>query len=656
MNATWRTSVILLPLSLLLVATLRAADDDAATANDDARRPPAVRTTDVPVIPDDVAEQLLQYQNVRAAAFRGWAPDGDGILIATRFGNSSQLHRVYEPGGRREQITFFDEPAGGRFIPNADDGSLLVSLSRGGSEKNQIYLVAPQSGALPQLLTDGVSRNLLGPVRDDGSQLVVRSNRRNGRDTDIYIRDTRDAGSERLVYETDGEYWVATDWSPDGGTLAMVRYVSINESYLGLLDVTSGKLTPLAGATDKVASFGNLVYAANGESLYVSTDARGEFQQLARLDLATKEYQWLSGDVDWDVADVEVDPNSGTVAFTVNEDGANTLYLIEDGKRRQVATPVGIIGSLDFSPDSERLGFSLARPDAPTDAYSLDLGTSQLTRWTFSEVGGLDTDSFIAPERIRFRTFDDREIPAWYFRPRGASEDSPAPVVVQIHGGPESQYRPFFSGLIQYYVNELGLAVIAPNVRGSAGYGKSYLKLDNGPLREDSVRDIGALLDWVAEQPELDGERVAVSGGSYGGYMVLASLVHHGDRLRGGIDVVGIASFISFLERTSPYRQDLRRAEYGDERDPAMRAIFERIDPTANADKINSALLVAHGVNDPRVPFFEAQQIADRVREHGHTVWTVYAENEGHGFGKKDNRDYFTAVEVMFLKAQLEIE
>jgi len=265
----------------------------------------------------------------------------------------------------------------------------------------------------------------------------------------------------------------------------------------------------------------------------------------------------------------------------------------------------------------------------------------------------LNPDLFTAPERIQFKSFDDRTIPAYYYKPRDASASKKAPVVISIHGGPESQYQPYFSSSSQYYVNDLGFAVIAPNVRGSAGYGKTYLKLDNAELREDSVKDIGALLDWIADQPELDESRVAVVGGSYGGYMVLASLVHYSDRLKAGVDIVGIASFTTFLENTAAYRQDLRRAEYGDERDPKMRAVFDQINPTSNADKIRSALMVAHGVNDPRVPFSEARQIAEKVRSQGRPVWTVYADNEGHGFAKKDNADYVRAVQVMFLKQHL---
>jgi dipeptidyl aminopeptidase/acylaminoacyl peptidase len=327
--------------------------------------------------------------------------------------------------------------------------------------------------------------------------------------------------------------------------------------------------------------------------------------------------------------------------------------LLEGDTPRALPLPLGIVSSIEFSPDGKQLGFTLSRPDAPADTYSLSLADEKLTRWTFSEVGGLNPDSFIAPQRIQFKSFDERTIPAYYFKPRAASSDNKAPVVISIHGGPESQYQPYFSGTSQYYVNDLGFAVIAPNVRGSAGYGKTYLKLDNAELREDSVKDIGALLNWIAQQPELDESRVAVVGGSYGGYMVLASLIHYGDRLKAGIDIVGIASCTTFLSNTAAYRQDLRRAEYGDETDPQMQAVFKRIDPTSNADKIRSALLVAHGVNDPRVPFSEAQQIADKVRSQGRPVWTVYADNEGHGFGKKDNADYLRAVQVMFLKQHL---
>ena len=578
-------------------------------------------------------------------------------------------------------------------------------MSQGGNENDQIYFFDRGTGRAT-LLTDGKSRNELGPVSEDGARMIVHSNRRNGRDTDIYVTDTRQPGGDTSLLETNGEFWIAADWSRDGSRLALLRYVSINESYPALLDVATKKLTPLpmpaktidnaqgdgsrfrpktrlvSDATsrkrlpspsappnlallDELAmapevqrsqkiAFGAAAFTPDGGSLYVTSDARGEYLELAKVDLASGKYEWLAPGLGWDVSDLEVDTDSGLVAFTVNEDGASRLYLLGEGKPVAVELPLGVIAGLEFSPDGKRLGFTLARPDAPADAYSIDIAggraVGEATRWTYSEVGGLNPATFVRPERIAFKSFDGREVPAHYYRPPGASREKPAPVVIDIHGGSEAQSRPIFSGPTQFLVIEAGIAVIYPNVRGSAGYGKTYLQLDNAQLREDSVKDIGALLDWIGRQPELDSSRIAVQGGSYGGYMVLASLVHYGERIRAGIDIVGIANFISFLERTSPYRQDLRRAEYGDERDAEMRKVFERISPLAGADKIRAALLVAHGVNDPRVPYFEAQQIAEKVRSAGRPVWTVYADNEGHGFAKKDNRDYLTAVQMLFLE------
>lgn len=640
--------------SLSIIGLLACLQVARSAEEADPRRPSAIATSGVPAIPPEVFQRLNQYQNVRAAAFLGWSPDQKGMLIGTRFGNTAQLYRVYEPSGRREQITFFDEPASGRFVPQSKDGAVLVTMSQGGNENTQVYLLDRRTGRTT-LLTDGVSKNDLGPIRDDGSQMIVHSNRRNGRDTDIFIADTRKPDTHQAVLETTNEYWRATDWSPDGKTLALIRYVSINESYPALLDIATKQLKPIPIPGGGKASYGTLKFSADGKSLYATTDVRGEYQQLARIALDGLEYQWLVDDLQWDIDEVEVDHTTGAVAFTVNEDGQSRLKLLtggvgDDGLPRAIELPLGIVAGLEFSDDGQTLGFTLARPDAPADAYSIAVGDGSLTRWSYSEVGGLNPESFVTPSRIQFTSFDSRTIPAYYYRPKNATTTKPAPVLINIHGGPEGQSRPNFSGTTQYYLNEMGIAVIYPNVRGSAGYGKTYLKLDNAELREDSVRDIGALLDWVLEQPELDQGRVAVTGGSYGGYMVLASLVNFPERIRAGVDIVGIGNFITFLERTSPYRQELRRAEYGNENDPKMRAVFERINPAGRVDQIRSALLVAHGTNDPRVPFFEAEQIADRVKAAGRSVWTVYADNEGHGFGKKDNRDYLTAVEVLFLQ------
>lgn len=675
-------------------------DADGTPADDaDPLKPPAITTENVPPIPNDLVERLRQYNDVRTASFRGWSPDGKGMLIATRFGNTTQLHRVHEPGGRREQISFLDEPVSGRFVPKAEDGAIVLSASRGGDENDQLFALDRKTGRVARL-TDGKSKNSLGPFRDDGSFVIVRSTQRNGKDFDLFVADPRRPGSMIPLLTTDGEYWAATDWSSDGNTLLLNRYVSINETYPALLswriierehpdDPTRTEVgidvderpIPIPGGGP--AAFGTLKFGNDGRFVYASTDADGEFRQLVRIRTSDLAFEPLAPEVEWDVREIEVAPQQALkgvnlLAFTVNAGGPSDVYLLADdvdgvlrkrprqaivagravvpGEPIKLTLPTGIVSGLEFSPDGKRLGFTLSPPNGPSDAYSLDLKSGKLERWTFSEVGGLDTSTFVTPELISYESFDGRQIPAFVFRPPIAAPDAPVPVVVGIHGGPESQYRPYLSGTDQFYLNELGFAVVRPNVRGSAGYGKSYLKLDNGPLREDSVKDIGALLDWIEKQPELDASRVAVVGGSYGGYMVLASLTHFPDRLEAGVDYVGIASFRTFLENTKAYRRDLRRAEYGDERDPKMAAVFEKIDPLNNVAKIKSALFVGHGVNDPRVPFSEAEQIVAAAKKNGLEPWTVYAADEGHGFRKQVNREYLSAATALFLWEHLKPE
>jgi dipeptidyl aminopeptidase/acylaminoacyl peptidase len=349
------------------------------------------------------------------------------------------------------------------------------------------------------------------------------------------------------------------------------------------------------------------------------------------------------------------------LAYSVNEDGLSRLYLRELAavpgraqERALASVPNGIVTSLRFDATGQHLGLTLYRPTAPGDVYVLSLAEDRLARWTRSEAGGLTAAQFVAPELVRYPTFDQvdgaaRQVPAFYFRPE-RDGDAPLPVIVLIHGGPEGQYRPYFSSTVQYLAGELGYAVIAPNVRGSSGYGKSYLQLDNGRRREDSVKDIGALLDWVGTRPELDAERVVVYGGSYGGYMVLAALVQYADRLAAGIEAVGISNFVTFLENTQPYRQDLRRVEYGDERDPEMRAFLQQISPLNQTDRMRKPLMISQGANDPRVPASESEQILAALQARNIPVWYVLAKDEGHGFRKKRNREYNLSAMGLFLQ------
>ena len=610
----------------------------------------------IPDIPQEIVDRMFQYQSTRSAAIEDWAPGG-GMLISTRFGDTRQLHFVERAGGARRQVTFFPEPVSRAAIcPDPARNAFLFTKDVGGGEFYQIFYFDMEEGKYT-MLTDGTSRHGNVVWSHRGDRFAYYSTRRNGRDWDIYVGDPDEPGRGVPVLERGGT-WYPVDWSPDDRRLLVSRYVSITDSYYYILDVDTGELTQVHPSEAEI-SYGPAVWAGDGKGLYITSDEGSEFRRLKYYDLESGRFTVLTPDIPWDVNRLEISDRGDRLAFTTNEDGISRLYILDTKDRtyRQVpGIPIGRVYGLRFHPDGRRLALVLNTPRTPGDVYVLDVEDDSLERWTYSEVGGLDTDSFVVPELIHYETFDrvegrPRMIPAFYYRPKKGS--GPFPVLIDIHGGPESQFVPYFRSTLQYYVNEMGIVVIAPNVRGSNGYGKSYLKLDNGYRREDSVRDIGRLLDWIEEQPELDASRVAVIGGSYGGYMVLASMTHYNDRLRCAIDVVGISNFVTFLEKTKEYRRDLRRVEYGDERDPEMRKFLERISPTTNASRITKPMFVVQGLNDPRVPVDEAEQIVAEVRKNGGEVWYLLAKDEGHGFQKKKNRDYYTHAVVLFLEKYL---
>ncbi len=618
---------------------------------------------DVPPIPDEVVERLNRYQNVRSASFSDWVEDGDGIYITTRFADVSQIHRVDRPGGARRQLTFYKEPVGG--LKRQPGGSrLLYAQDAGGSEFSQLFLFDPADGSAT-MLTDGESRNSAMQWDRDGRRIAYQSTRRNGASNDVWLMDPREPDAARLLLESpDGTWWGPIEFSDSGSKVLVLNYVSIADSRVHLLDLDTESHTALAGGELGGGTNWPVGFGSGDGGFWLITDRGGEFNQLAWQPLeAGAEIEIVTGEIPWDVSEATLSHDRRRLAFTVNENGLSRIYLLDTASHeyRMVDTvPTGTAFGLTFSPDDERLGMTLNTPQTPSDAFVLTLGDKpldyrRLTRWTDSEVGGLDTSTFQLPELIEYPSFDEvdgsaRMIPAWIYRPRG---DGPFPVVVSIHGGPEGQSRPLFSSTYQMWLKTLGVAVVLPNVRGSAGYGKTYLSLDNGMRREDSVRDIGALLDWIAKQPDLDASRIAVFGGSYGGYMVLASSVHFGDKLKAAVDVVGISNFVTFLENTQDYRRDLRRAEYGDERDPRMRAHLQKISPLNNVEKIEIPMLIVQGENDPRVPVTESAQMVAALRAQGNEVWYMNALNEGHGYRKKENRDVYQQAVVMFLRRHL---
>lgn len=609
----------------------------------------------IPELPPDFSSRLHRYENTRDAYVMGWlGRQSKGLLVSTRFGESAQLHVVEEAGGARQQLTFFREPIlEASVCPDAASNRFLLAKDDGGNEYHQLFLYDHQNGHC-QLLTDGSSKHGNGRWNHSGTAIVYSSTKRNKTDHDLYHHDLEQG--ERLFFEAEG-YWVPISWSPDGQHITAINYRSALESALYIIDTASGRATPVVDR-ENVACRGGY-WSNDGQQLYFTTDEGGEYRQLMCYDTARQSYHRIDLGIQAEVEGIKLAPNGGQLAVVLNQSGYSQLVIWDIAQRAPVAIPAlpaGIYNHLHWHPDLPLLALSINCPQAPADAYVIDVHKGTLSRWTKSEAGGFNANNFIVPELLHYPTFDEvngqtRHIPAFYFRP--PSTPGPLPVLIYIHGGPESQYRPAFSPVFQYYLKELGIAILAPNVRGSSGYGKTYLRLDDGYKREDAVKDIGTLLDWIDQQPELDSSRIAVMGGSYGGYMVLSSMAHYSHRLCCGIDIVGISNFVTFLKNTKSYRRHLRRVEYGDERDPAMRQHLERISPTANAHKIKKPIMVVQGLNDPRVPASEAEQMVEAIRSNGGEAWYLLATDEGHGFRKKGNRDFFNKTVNFFLQQYL---
>jgi dipeptidyl aminopeptidase/acylaminoacyl peptidase len=609
----------------------------------------------IPEVPADLADKLDGYLNARQAAPLGWSPKGQ-LLIATRFGDVDQLHLVETAGGARRQLTFLREPiTQAAFSPDPARSAYVYLKDSGGNENAQLYYQRVGEPTA-RLLTDGKSLNGAPVWSNTGREVAFFSTARDGHSYDINIADPESGSLPRLAVASDGSgaEWSVLDWSADDSKLLVLKEVSVAEGYLYVVDLASGQKREVESSPTKVGIVG-AKFSRDGQGVYLISDREAEFARLRYVNLYTNDKTVISGHIPWDIEELAISRDGHYLAFVSNEAGASKLNLLDLRTHQDLAPPrlqqSGIISSLNFDAEGKRLAFGFAAPNQPRDAYVLEIAENRLEPWTRSEAGAVDLAKFILPRPVEFPTFDrvdgkSRQIPAYLYTP---ATPGPHPVLISLHGGPESQFRPGFDAWIQYVVNELGYAVIAPNVRGSSGYGKSYMALDNGLLRDDAVKDVGAMLVWIAIQKNLDAKHVVVAGGSYGGYLTLATMVNYSDRLRGGIDVSGIADFVSFLTNTAPYRQNQRRAEYGDERDLEVRAFLRRISPLTSADRISRPLLVVHGKNDPRVPLSEAEQIVNKLRSRGTEVWYLLAADEGHGYRKKRNRDAYYETCAQFL-------
>lgn len=611
----------------------------------------------IPDTPASLRERLRLYQAARGAGLMDFTPDGRSILVQTRFGETAQLHRVDAPMGMRRQISFYDEPVNlAMYRPGKwPQSTILFSRDVGGDEMYQLYLLNDRNGQVVRL-SDGRTRNTDPVFSRDGKWVAWTSVPADSARYRIMVADPNDPKTSRVVLEEDGS-WSPSDFSPDNLTLAVTREISVGEQEVWLVDLTNGRKSQIKPSPTKIFR-GSPRYAPDGKGLFYISDEDSEFRRIVRYDLRTDDEDVLSPEMKADVEAIQVAPNGRAIAFSVNESGQSRIYMM-DSKRGRVSpgprTGPGEVESFRFSADSRRLGFTL-NGTAGRDAFVWDIGRKAPVQWTDSEVGGLDKSAFVAPDLVTYDSFDQvdgkpRQITSFVYRPVGATAKSP--VLLYIHGGPESQFRPNFNAFIQYLVQELKIVVVAPNVRGSTGFGKYFVDLDNSLRRMDSVRDIGSTLDWIAKQPDMDPRRVAVYGGSYGGFMSYATMIEYNQRLIAGISVVGISNFVTFLNNTSGYRRDLRRIEYGDERDAKVRDFLQRISPLTNVAKIKRPMLIIQGANDPRVPASEANQMLAAIRANGAEAWYMMAKDEGHGFQKKSNRDAQNAAIAAFLKLKL---
>jgi len=629
---------------------------------------PNLRVQGIPPVPVSLVEQVARYTDFRGHDLIEWHPVRRELLVSHRRagGSTLQLFRVAAPMADPEPLTDFGEPVRrATWEPRRGD-YLVFARSNGGDEADQLYRLDLDSRQVT-LLTDPTRRHAIEAWLNRSSQLLVSSvpldrtaqgGTRDEVSQTLTLVDPAEPTRQRRVAELPGTGWAVGGVSRDDRRVALTRYLSATESQVWLLDLASGRRTQILPAPRKgpKGSYFAGPFQAGDRGLWVLSDRGGEFRQLWRYDLARRTMRPVSAHIPWNVDRIAATRDGRLVAAQVNADGRGELRLFDARtlkERRAPSLPAGSVRALGIHPGSGEIAVAIDGAQGPSTVLTLAPTGGNAEAWTRAQAApGVDPTQFAGQQIVRWKSFDGRSISGLLSLPPDRFS-GPRPVLVDIHGGPEAQARVGFLGRDNHYLDDLGIAIIRPNVRGSSGYGRTFLTLDNGMKREDAVKDIGALLDWIATQPRLDASRVVVRGGSYGGYMSLAVAATYPERIAGAIDIVGISNFVTFLRNTESYRRDLRRVEYGDERDPAMREFLERISPTRNAAKIVKPLFVVQGRNDPRVPYTEAEQIVEKVRERGTPVWYLRAENEGHGFQRKENADHLFWATTLFLHETL---
>lgn len=624
--------------------------------------PPAALTLDgVPPVPAEIALKLKPYGEFRPHGLMSWHPVRREMLVRRRLSATNQVHLVTEPLTPPQPVTDLPNAVSSAGYQPVHGKYFVFPVGEGGNEVFRLNRYDLESKTITPLSPDG-ERASGGAFNRKGDRIVYstvqvdKNNPERNSSTRLHLVDPLKPQGDRIIARWEKGSWFNFRFSEDGKRLAYVEFVSVNESHIWVMEINTGKkrrVTPPAKKGEPV-SYGSPEFSKDGRGLFALSDRGSEYKRLTYIPLGRGPEKALTRNT-YDVEDFAVSNEANLIAFITNEDGSSVLRFLELPSMKELPRPPlfnGVIGGLEWRGTSSEIGFHVTSARSAGDVFSYDVKGNQLTRWTNGNNPEINTREFAEPRIIKWLSFDGRQITGLHYHP-GEKFAGKRPVIISVHGGPESQARPGFINRNNYFVSELGIAVIYPNIRGSAGFGKTFLKLDNGRLREDSVKDIGALLDWIKLQPDLDADKVMIVGGSYGGYVTLACAVHFSDRIAGAMSTVGISNFVTFLERTESYRRDLRRAEYGDERDPEMRAFLESISPLAGVDKITKPLFIAQGRNDPRVPYTESEQMVAALKKRGTPVWFMMAGDEGHGFAKKPNQDYLFGSMVEFAKRTL---
>jgi dipeptidyl aminopeptidase/acylaminoacyl peptidase len=631
----WAGWLILVPLTLL-------AQEPALPV------PPNVAVDGVPPIPMKLVSAVAPYGQFRRAQLVAWHPTERRVVITTTFAAVPQLHEVKFPGGARTQLTFFADGVslrpGAAFLPRGD-AIVFQKDTAGGGEANQLFRYDAATGALT-LLTDGTSRNGT-PVSSRSGRVAYDSTRRDGKNRDLYLLDPRQPDSSRLLAENTG-IWSVLEWSADEKSLLAMQSMSSSDSYLWRIQVPGGEKTLLTPTSDRPVRWSAAFFAAGSDAIYALGNFNSESPRVFRLTGAAPSPLTSA---DHPVEAFAPSPDGQRLAVVFDAGASSRLQLL-DGKGQALRTPelpAGIISDVQWHPTRNEVAFNIAGARSFSDVYSIDVAANRLDRWTFSEMAGGNAEALPDAEIVSWKSFDGLEISGVLYRPPAAFK-GPRPVIINVHGGPVERERPRALGRSNYFRNELGIAVIYPNIRGSSGFGRAFEELDNGMLRENAVKDIGALLDWIAAQPGLDASRVMIAGPSYGGYVALAAGIEYGGRLRGVNPAFGITDFPTYLQTTELSRLPDRNAEYGDPADPKMLAFLTRISPLTNVARLKTPVFIAAGAKDTRVPISQAETIVKALKAQGTPVWYVRFEDAGHQQLTVPTNDFSIYTWVMFVE------